>query len=151
MLDHMLNAPLVHAWHIKQYRNTPRTWPFQLHVSNVAVIIVVGQLCIFTSLKRSLGQGNVFTHVCHSVHEGRESMYDVTSCLAAWSHVPSRGYLSLDPPGQRWTETPLSRTIKSGRYTSYWNAFLFENWTEKNYHSISDFNVELVSFLQHHE
>ena len=24
-------------------------------------------------------------------------MYDVTSCMAAWSHVPSRGYLSLVP------------------------------------------------------
>ena len=71
------------------------------------------------------------------------SLYDVTFCLAAWSHVPSGGVslteTSLDrdpldndqPPGQRTppdrapppqTETPC--TVKSGRYASYWNAFL---------------------------
>ena len=26
--------------------------------------------CIFTARKRSLGQGNIFTPVCHSVHRG---------------------------------------------------------------------------------
>ena len=49
-------------------------------------------------------EGNVFTRVCHSVHEGG----------------------GLCPGGQR----PISRqrpprTVKSGRYASYWNAFLF--------------------------
>ena len=34
--------------------------------------------------------------VCHSVHWGG-GLYDVTSCLAAWSHVPSRGSLCLVP------------------------------------------------------
>ena len=29
-----------------------------------------------------------FTRVCQSVHRGR-GIYDVTSCLDAWSHVPS--------------------------------------------------------------
>ena len=43
----------------------------------------------------NLGQGNVFTHVCHSVHGS--GLYDVTSCLATWCHVPSRGSLSLIP------------------------------------------------------
>ena len=54
---------------------------------------------------------------------GRGSLYDVTSCLAAWSHVPSGGLClwfhvpsggSLSrggSPWQRlpWTETPLNR------------------------------------------
>ena len=48
---------------------------------------------IITARKRSLGQGNIFTGMCQSFCPwGREgSLYDVTSCLAAWSHVPSRG------------------------------------------------------------
>ena len=44
---------------------------------------------IVTARKSSLGQGNVFTGVCLSMVGG--SLYYVTSCLAAWSHVPSRG------------------------------------------------------------
>ena len=47
---------------------------------------------VFIACKRSLGQGNVFAPVCHSVQGG--SLYDVTSCLAAWSHIPSGGSLS---------------------------------------------------------
>ena len=46
---------------------------------------------------RSLGQGNISTHVCHSVHGGGGYLYDVNSCLAAWSHVPFGGSLSLVP------------------------------------------------------
>ena len=49
---------------------------------------------VITARKRSLGQGNDFTGVCLSTGG---SLYDVTSCLAAWSHVPSRGPLSLAP------------------------------------------------------
>ena len=29
--------------------------------------------------------------VSHSVHRGKGSLYNVTSCLAAWPHVPSGG------------------------------------------------------------
>ena len=54
---------------------------------------IIFQLRIFTVRKRSLGQGNVFICVCHSVHRvgggRRGSLYDVISCLAAWSHIPS--------------------------------------------------------------
>ena len=64
---------------------------------------------VFTARKRSLGKGNVFTRMCHSVH-GR-SLYGVTSCL---SLVPC--------PFQG-----RSPSVKSGRYASYWNAFLFRN------------------------
>ena len=42
---------------------------------------------IFTARKRSLGQGNIFTPVCHSVHRG--------ACVVAWGeggmHLCSRG------------------------------------------------------------
>ena len=49
--------------------------------------------------------------------------------LCLWSHVPSGGSLSRgvsvrETPGQR--PPPLPRTIKSGKYAYYWNAFLFE-------------------------
>ena len=41
--------------------------------------------------KLSLGQSNVSTPVCHSVHRwGCRSLYDIT-CLAVQSHIPSRG------------------------------------------------------------
>ena len=39
-----------------------------------------------------LREGNVFTPVCHSVHKG---VYDITSCLAALSHVFSEDMMSL--------------------------------------------------------
>ena len=42
---------------------------------------------IITARKRSLGQGTVFTPVCLFMG----GLYDVTSCLTAWSHVPRRG------------------------------------------------------------
>ena len=58
---------------------------------------------------------------------GRGSLYNVTSCLAAWSYVPSEGSLFLVPYsfwgsclwyhvpyGGSWTETPLDRD-PSGR------------------------------------
>ena len=60
--------------------------------------------CVFTARKRSLGQGNIFTPVCHSVHRGRGG------CLSAWwdntthplwpctpqDHAPPRDHA---PPG----------------------------------------------------
>ena len=47
--------------------------------------------------------------------------------LCLWSHVPSRVSLSggVSLTQTPWTETPLIRTVKSGQYASYWNAFLF--------------------------
>ena len=92
---------------------------------------------IFTARKRSLGKGNIFTGICLST---AGSLYDFTSCLAAWSMFLLTGRsLCLVPysfcgeggsvqgslpdrvaPGHR---PPC--TVKSGRYASYWNAFLF--------------------------
>ena len=47
---------------------------------------------ISTARKRSLGQGNVFTPVCHSVHSGG-ILYDVNSCLAEGGSLSTRGSL----------------------------------------------------------
>ena len=85
--------------------------------------------------------GNVFTHVCDSVHgEGGLFQGDPPGRdprqRPPWTETP----LDRDPPGQRppWTENPLDRDppgqrppwtetphmVTSGQYASYWNAFL---------------------------
>ena len=75
-----------------------------------------------------LGQGYVFTGVCDSVHWGG------SASVHAWiPHPPPR----TDPPEQTppRADPPQSRhppreadaiiRLMSGRYASYWNAFLF--------------------------
>ena len=62
------------------------------------VLFSIGR--IFTIRKRTLGQGYIFTGVYQSFcpqtgFGGGSSLYDVTSCLAAWSHVPSVWHLCL--------------------------------------------------------
>ena len=97
-------------------------------------------IAIFTARKRSLGQGNVFTPVCHSAHGGTEVgdgvyvwYHFLCGCLVPcslgglclWSPVPSRGSLSLvrcslggslslfpcSFQGVSLTETPLDRGL----------------------------------------
>ena len=52
----------------------------------------------FTARKRSLGQGNVFTPVCHSVHGGRAGLHPGGRVSAFWGvgvgvgHTPLMGY-----------------------------------------------------------
>ena len=91
---------------------------------------------LFYRPQRSCGQGNIFTPVCHSVHRGEGV------CLSAcWDTPPGAdtppGTENRHPPG---ADTPQSRhtprtkpppreaesSIRStsGRYASYWNAFL---------------------------
>ena len=74
---------------------------------------------VVTSRKRSLGQGSIFTSVCHS--------FCHVTCDACWEANPPtpRGSASRkweDPPSQhdgiQWI---------SGRYASYWNAFLLRH------------------------
>ena len=79
-------------------------------------IAVCDKWLIFTARKRSLGQGNVLTPVCDSVHRG------VSAPLHAGTQPPP-------PPGKTPPkQTPPFRyyTIcsTSGRYASYWNAYL---------------------------
>ena len=79
-----------------------------------------------------LGQGNVFTGVCDSVHRGGSA-----SVHAGIPLPPSRNPPRADPPGPgrppRSRQTPPHSTppeadcsirSTSGRYASYWNAFL---------------------------
>ena len=74
---------------------------------------------LFTARKQSFGQGNIFTSVCHSVHRGG-ALID----RDPWTDTPSWILLDRYPPlRSSWTETPC--TVTSGRYASYWNAFLF--------------------------
>ena len=57
------------------------------------------------------GEGNVFTSVCHSLHRG----------------VSARGGVCPERclPGGVSGQTPTRDGHCHGRYTSYWNAFLF--------------------------
>ena len=85
-------------------------------------------------------EGYVFTHVCHSVHRGvSASVHAVKTLTPPWSryppgnrHTPQSIHihpLGADIPHEQ-TPLPSSsvcweiRTI-SGRYASYWNAYLF--------------------------
>ena len=90
-----------------------------------------------------LQEGNVFTHVCYSVH--REIWchflsgpmflprrgYDVTSCLVPCSFqgmVPGGGGYSLwggDYGHGGTVYLPLVLTTSGSHYASYWNVFLF--------------------------
>ena len=124
---------------------------------------------IFTARKRSLGQGNIFAPVCHSVH--RESTWTGTPLASTppgrytpqqvpprQVHPPSRYPLQVHrPPWQvhflgRYTPGqvhppqvhPLAVHARirstSGRYASYWNAFLlnrcewFQSFRQSIYH-----------------
>ena len=96
---------------------------------------------VVTARKRSLGQGNIFSSVCQEFcSQGR----GVPGQVPPWAGTPQAG-TPLEagaPPGQvhpqagtsRWAGTPLGGTTRSsacweiratsGRYASYWNAFL---------------------------
>ena len=63
--------------------------------------------------QRSLGQGNVFTPVCDSVHKG-----GVSAPLHAGIHTPQAEHATPSPRYYGIRST-------SGRYTSYWSAYLF--------------------------
>ena len=98
----------------------------------------------FTARKRSLGQGNIFTLVCHSVHRGGSaSVHAGIPTLPPGSRHPPGSRppsgsrpppLGADPPRSRHpppgSRPPLCsacweiRAI-SWRYASYWNAILF--------------------------
>ena len=77
---------------------------------------------IVTARKRSLRQGNIFAPVCHSVHGGEYlGRYPPGQVHPLASTPPSR-YTPF------WAGTPPAGTPPqagtSGRYASYWNAFL---------------------------
>ena len=94
---------------------------------------------LITARKRSLGQGNIFTPVCHSVHGGGGSTWpgtppDQVHPPRDQVHPPGPGTPQdqVHPPGTRYTprdqvHPPGTSEIRStrGRYASYWNAILF--------------------------
>ena len=85
-----------------------------------------------TARKQSLGQGKCF-HRCLSVHRWCTSgSWGCASRSRGCAHPPWT-YTPLDTP---WTPPPLGHTpswtppwtpptVNSGRYASYWNAFLW--------------------------
>ena len=70
---------------------------------------------VFTARKRSLGQGSVFTPVCHFVHRGG----GWSAPLYAGIHNPQADIpLGRHPPRQTpptWVDTPLLNTIGCGQ------------------------------------
>ena len=85
--------------------------------------------------QRSCGQGNIFTPVCHSFCSQGGSAWSwggggIPACSEAdppTPHTPGR------PPRTRQTPPEADSSIRStsGRYASYWNAFMFsESVTE---------------------
>ena len=89
-------------------------------------VCILLEYFLVTAHKWSLGQGNIFTCVWHSVHTGRGlcpgGLPDRNSL---WTEIPldrdpqTENPLNRDPQ----TETP-PRTVESGRYASYWIVFL---------------------------
>ena len=95
----------------------------------------------FYQPQQSCGQGNIFTPVCHSVHRGAvclSACWDTTP----WSRHPlpradtpqsrhpprADSPLEQTPPGDQTPPSPGAHSgiwSMSGRYASYWNAFLF--------------------------
>ena len=87
--------------------------------------------------KRSFGQDNIFTPVCHSVHGGG-GCYPNMHCRC-YPSMPCRGctipaciaggiplYLAWGSAlGGGLVETPPPDGYCCGQYASYWNAFLF--------------------------
>ena len=93
--------------------------PIETQVLELKGIVIV---YFFYHTQTKLREGNVFAPVCQSFcSQGEGSLYNDTSCLAAWSHVPLgglslvtcsfQGSLSRGSHWQRpsWTETPLER------------------------------------------
>ena len=88
-----------------------------------------GRQPIITSRKRGLGQGNVFTRVCHSVYGGFHPLGGA---------VLGRVVLSLTGgvmkgASMKWGVSMKGSAMKgvpstSGCYVSYWNAFLLRLW-----------------------
>ena len=78
-----------------------------------------------------LGQGNIFTGVCDSVHRGE----GLSQCMMGYHPHPPLDQAGTPPdqaPPLDQAGTPQSRAYweiwsMSGRYASYWNAILFMN------------------------
>ena len=103
-------------------------WPGRSHLqSEKRAVRILLECFLVTARKRSLGQGNIFAPICLSVHRGGST----------WAGTPPLRQLHplastpRPPPGRYapWQvhPPPVHAGIwsTSGRYASYWNAFLF--------------------------
>ena len=104
---------------------------------------------VIQARKRSLGQGNIFAPVCHYVHGGVSTWAGTPPGQVqppgrytppGWVHPLGRYTLwQVHPPWagtprqvhplDRYTPLAMHAGIRStsGRYASYWNAFLFSD------------------------
>ena len=80
--------------------------------------VVSKYVCIFTASKRSVGQGNVFRSVCHSVQGGLCPGGSLSRGVSVQEESLSRG---VSVQGVSVGRPP--RNQKSGRYAPHWNAF----------------------------
>ena len=88
------------------------------------------QVTFITARKRSFGQGDVFIPVCHSVHRGGVGSASQESLHLRRSASGGRDW--VDPFLIRY----YSMRLTSGRYASYWNAFLCFNSTSEIFSDI---------------
>ena len=72
----------------------------EAHIVGKQAVCIPLECFLFTASKQKLWEGIVFTHVCLFVGGDNRSLCDVTSCLAAWSYVPSGGGLCA------WSHVP---------------------------------------------
>ena len=72
--------------------------------ATVGIFAIVADIPIFTARKRSLGQGNIFTPVCHSVQGG--------ACVAGGGHV-------CMPGGHAWQGACMAGDVH-GRGCAWW-------------------------------
>ena len=79
-------------------------------------------LSIFTTRKRSLGQGTVFTPVCHSVHA--LALWEKQTPMVGRQTPLYRDTPSIGSPTSigRSPSIGRPRIQSSGQYASYWNA-----------------------------
>ena len=88
---------------------TPLTWILRDTVNEQAVRILV-ECILVTARKRSLGQGNIFTSICHSVHRGA-----CVACSPRDAHPPGHayppvGYYEMLPPANEvWGKVIFSQ------------------------------------------
>ena len=129
----------MHAWHVQlsgeNNRFYSQTAPSQFKVPSGPAsktrpehsVQVRLNVTIITARKRSLRR--LCFHRCLSVHRGRGLS------LCSGGGLCPGGSLSMGVgglcQGNPRTETPSPRTVTSGRYATYWNAFLLISLNEE--------------------
>ena len=117
-------------WHCHRWDSIWRPFSKQKHLSFLTIL--TGHSYIFTAPKRSLGQGNIFTPVCHSIHRGGvclSACWDTPPPPRQGTHprpgIPPRsGTRPLDQAHQPRRRACWKIRSTRGRYASYWNAIL---------------------------